>query len=435
MENGAGSGVAYLNHEYIRLFPGEAAQAAAGMGKNEIAELLNSAPVAESLALWERLPLDIAADTAGLLGRARVRELFTRGDATRSARLLARMKEEDRHQAIAQLDPGKARELAELMSYPDDTAGALMDTRFAGLEESMTAEEALRRIRKQKPRFARYLFLVTAQGRLDGMVEIQDLALAPPKSHLGEIKKAALAGVLPVTRREEIVQKLETIKTPEMPVVDADGLLVGIIRYDALIDALRTETSADILSMAGVNKDERALSGVGFVVSKRLPWLQINLLTAFLAASVVGLFESMIAQFTALAVLLPVVAGQSGNTGAQALAVTMRGLALHEIGTSHWRRVARKEAAAGLINGVAVAAVTALAVYLWSGSRGLSLIIGVSMVVSMVAAGVAGVIIPSALSAFRQDPAQSASIILTTVTDVTGFFTFLGIASLLVSLL
>jgi magnesium transporter len=187
--------------------------------------------------------------------------------------------------------------------------------------------------------------------------------------------------------------------------------------------------------MVGVSKNERALSKISFVVKKRLPWLEINLLTAFLAASVVGIFEGTIAKFTALAVLLPVVAGQSGNAGAQALAVTMRGLALREIRTQHWRKVAMKEIGAGFINGVAIALTTAAGVYFWSGSAGLSLVIGVSMVISMIAAAVSGVVIPVLLSAAGQDPAQSSSIVLTTVTDVAGFFSFLGIATLLVGIL
>ena len=168
---------------------------------------------------------------------------------------------------------------------------------------------------------------------------------------------------------------------------------------------------------------------------KRLPWLQINLATAFLAAAVVGLFENTIAQFTALAVLLPVVAGQSGNTGAQALAVTMRGLALREIRARHWFRVARKELAVGAINGVAVALVTSLGVLLWSGSPGLAAVIGGAMVLSMTIAGISGASVPVALILLRQDPAAASSIVLTTITDVMGFLTFLGFASLASGLL
>jgi len=170
-------------------------------------------------------------------------------------------------------------------------------------------------------------------------------------------------------------------------------------------------------------------------VIKRLPWLQINLLTAFLAAAVVGLFESTIAKFTALAVLLPVVAGQSGNAGAQALAVTMRGLFLREISLRHWPKVVFKEAAVGLANGIAVALTTALGVYFWSRSTGLVVVISSAMVISMVIAGIAGALVPIMLRRFGQDPAQSSSIVLTTVTDVAGFFSFLGIATLLAGLL
>jgi magnesium transporter len=187
--------------------------------------------------------------------------------------------------------------------------------------------------------------------------------------------------------------------------------------------------------MVVVSRDERALSTPLVAMRKRLPWLNINLLTAFLAAAVVGLFENTIAQFTALAVLLPVVAGQSGNTGAQALAVIMRGLALREIRVRHWQRVLVKEVLAGALNGVAIAIVTALGVLLWSDSAGLALVIGVAMVVSMALAGLAGAAIPLLLTRFGQDPAQSASIILTTVTDIVGFLSFLGLATLFSRLL
>jgi magnesium transporter len=166
-----------------------------------------------------------------------------------------------------------------------------------------------------------------------------------------------------------------------------------------------------------------------------MPWLQVNLLTAFLAAAVVGIFENTIAQVTALAVLLPVVAGQSGNAGAQALAVPMRGLALREITIRQWARVMRKEVFAGFMNGLAIAVTCGIGVYLWSGSLALVAVIAVSMVMAMVAAGFAGAIIPIVLTRLGQDPATSSSILLTTVTDVAGFFSFLGIATLFVRFL
>ena len=220
-----------------------------------------------------------------------------------------------------------------------------------------------------------------------------------------------------------------------LPVVDFDGRILGVLRQEEMITAAQQVATEDIVSMVGAGKDERALSPPLFAVRKRLPWLEVNLLTAFLAAAVVGIFEGTIARYTALAVLLPVVAGQSGNTGAQALAVTMRGLALREIRLRQWLRVTWKELLVGALNGVAVAVTTAAAVFVWSRSTGLALVIGVSMVISMTAAGFAGAIIPLMLTRLRQDPAQSSSIILTTITDVVGFFSFLGIATILSSTL
>jgi magnesium transporter len=235
--------------------------------------------------------------------------------------------------------------------------------------------------------------------------------------------------------QEEVVDLMTQHRLSSLPVIDAEGRVLGIIRHDSLIAAAQEEASVDIQTMVGASKEERALSNVSFAIRKRLPWLQINLVTAFLAASVVAIFEGIISKFTALAVLLPIVAGQSGNTGAQALAVTMRGLALREIRPRHWLRIALKEVNVAFFNGIAVALTTSLGVYLWSRSAGLALVIGISMIISMVAAGLSGAVIPMILLAFGQDPAQSSSIILTTVTDVVGFFSFLGLATLLAAML
>jgi magnesium transporter len=207
--------------------------------------------------------------------------------------------------------------------------------------------------------------------------------------------------------------------------------LVGVIRYDRLIVATRQNATVDLQAMFGAGKEERALSKVSLAIKKRLPWLEINLATAFLAAAVVGIFEDTIAQMTVLAVFLPVVAGQSGNTGSQALAVTMRGLALREIRARHWLRVARKEIMVGFVNGTAVALTTSLIVLVWSGSLGLAAVIAAAMIISMSLASFSGAVIPIILQSLGQDPAQSSSIVLTTVTDIVGFFSFLGLVTLL----
>jgi magnesium transporter len=350
-----------------------------------------------------------------------------------SVAVLGQWDGEERERRLATLDAQVARELRTLLTYPERSAGRLMDPDVSPLREGLSVGEALARLRAMRRRGLRELFVVDDAGRLAGRVEIQDLAVTDDAQPLREIVRPLLAAVKALDPQEDVVALLEQRPITELPVVNVDGRFVGVIRHAALLTAVEQESSIDIQTMVGASREERALSSPLFAVKKRLPWLQINLLTAFLAAAVVGMFESTIAQFTALAVLLPVVAGQSGNAGAQALAVTMRGLVLREIGLRHWPRVVAKEASAGLVNGLAVAATTALGVYLWSGSTGLVMVIASAMVIAMVIAGIAGAIVPIALQRFGMDPAQSSSIVLTTVTDVAGFFSFLGIATLLSS--
>ena len=424
-----------LNQAYLQRYPAEAIVAIAGMRIADVTELLMSQAVTEAINIWQQLPSELAGSVMTRLPDTLVKQLLMRADAVRVARILIRQANDERERFLSFVDPIKRRELLELTQYPEDSAGSVMDTRFVSLKEGMSVRGALQRIRKRKPEFTRQLFIIDSNDHLLAMVDIHDLALADGTVSILDIASSIPAAVLPTAHRDEVVAELDKHKLADLPVIDIEGRLVGVIHHDALVTAIREETSADILTMVGVSRDEKALSSVAFVVRKRLPWLQINLVTAFVAAAVVGLFEDLIAQFTALAVLLPVVAGQSGNTGAQALAVTMRSLALREIGTSQWRRVVRKEVMAGLLNGIAISLVTSLGVFVWSQTMGLALVIGISMVIAMVAAALSGVIIPIVLSALGQDPAQSSSIILTTITDVTGFFAFLGIATLLSGLL
>ena len=310
-----------------------------------------------------------------------------------------------------------------------------MDPWVAAFRGETRAGHTLTRLRRQRGRRIHDVFVVDAEGRLTGAVSLQELALAPSDTPLGSLGRGPAPRVPATAGREEIVETMGAGALASLAVVDFDQRLLGVLRHATLVAATESEATADIQSMVGASREERALSPVGFAVRKRLPWLQINLSTAFLAAGVVGLFEATIQQVTALAILLPVVAGQSGNSGAQALAVTMRALVLREIRPRSWPRVLLKELSVGAVNGLAVAVVCAGAVYLWSGSAGLSLVIGSAMVVSMMVAGLAGAAIPTLLSAFGQDPAQSSSIILTTVTDVAGFFTFLGLARIFSTML
>lgn len=423
--------VAALNRRYLLDFPYEAARQLEAMSPDDGAELLASQPLHAVVRAWQVLGPDVARAILERVPEAMARHLLAEAEPIASVAVLAKWDESERERRLTELDAQVAHELRELLRYPENSAGRLMDPDVSPLHAGLSVGQALERLRRLKRHGLRQLFVVDDEGHLTGRVEIQDLAVAEHARPLREIMLPLLAVVYALDPQEDVVSILERQPITELPVINVDGRFVGIIRHAALLATLEEETSIDIQTMVGASRDERALSSSLFAVRKRLPWLQINLLTAFLAAAVVGLFEGTIAKFTALAVLLPVVAGQSGNAGAQALAVTMRGLVLREISLRHWPRVVGKEAGVGLINGLAVAATTAIGVYAWSGSLGLVAVISSAMVIAMVIAGIAGALVPIALSRFGMDPAQSSSIVLTTVTDVAGFFSFLGIATLL----
>ncbi|MDH3315028.1 MAG: magnesium transporter [Betaproteobacteria bacterium] len=426
----AESVVVALEKRYLQDFPREAARKLERLPAAQAAQAIENQPPELVLPVFEQLAADVQERLIERLPEAMVGRLFTDMDSPLAAELLLALEAGERSRWLARMEP-TARKLVEgLMAYPPDTAGRLMDPRVTSFRGDMTAGDAIERMRSfRKNRAMRELFLVDNDGVLSGRLEIQDLALAPSDQLLSQLARPVTAAVLDAALKEEVVEKIEQQRVPALPVVSVTGRLVGVIHQAALLTAVQEDATLDIQTMVGASKDERALSHTWFAVIKRLPWLQINLATAFLAAAVVGLFETTIAKFTALAVLLPVVAGQSGNAGAQALAVTMRGLALREISARHLLRVVFKEINVGLLNGLAVAAVCSLGVWVWSGSFGLVVVIASAMVIAMVAAGFSGAAIPIVLNRMGFDPAQSSSIVLTTVTDVVGFFSFLGIAT------
>jgi len=379
---------------------------------------------------------DVAAAAVQRAPDALARHLLSETDPAQATAVLAQTEPEVCARLLGLLNVQVAAELQALLQYPPESAGRIMDPHVTPVRADGTVAEALTRLRSVRRKALRELYVVDFEGRLSGRLEIQELAVAEEDTPLRELTRPLLAVVRDMDPRDEVAAILQEHPTiTALPVINQSGRLVGAIRQAGIVSAIEEETSVDIQTMVGVSADERALSTPFFAVKKRLPWLQVNLLTAFLAAAVVGLFEGLIAKFTALAVLLPVVAGQSGNAGAQALAVTMRGLALREISLRHWPQMIGKEAFAGLANGIAVAATTALGVYVWSQSLGLVLVIVVAMIFSMVIAGLSGALVPILLQRFGQDPATASSIILTTVTDVVGFFTFLGTATLFASML
>ncbi|MGK2871910.1 MAG: magnesium transporter [Alphaproteobacteria bacterium] len=425
-----------LVRRYFINYPKIAAQKLDEVDRAQATRILSELPIKTMIVAWEALRDDIAAEILVLFSPEITAELARIANTGKLAILLSRLETQECDEILARMGAHDASELRMLMSFPPDTAGRLMDTHILALSGAMRVSEAVEILRPHP--YASHLSelkIVDDNNKLQSIVSIRDFALATPDQTLDSLAGGVTAVVYAMDPREEVVEKFERYRLEEMAVIDPEGLLLGVIRQSELIGALKETATLDMQTMVGVSKDERATSSSWFALRKRMPWLQINLLTAFMAAAVVGLFEGTIAKFTALAVLLPVVAGQSGNAGAQALAVTMRGLALREIRVSQWLKVTRKEVNTGFWNGIAIAITCGAGVYFWSGQIGLVFVIASSMIIAMVAAGTAGALVPITLKRLGQDPAVASSIILTTVTDIVGFFSFLGIATLLSGML
>jgi len=386
-------------------------------------------------AILPSLNPDLADDIVMAMGSDLFKSVFIVLNPDKGLRLLSRIDNEIREQYLDYLPNALAKEYRELIAYPPDTAGNLMDPRVAVFKPDQTAGNVLEHVRKIKDRRILDICVTGSDDHLVAVIPLHEIAFAEPNQQLAELHSGEPVCIPALAPKEDVVNLLDELKLTSLAVIDIEGRLLGIIRYSTLVSAAKQEVSEDLQAMFGAGRDERALSKISFAVRKRLGWLEINLGTAFLAAMVVGLFEDTIARFTALAIFLPVVAGQSGNTGAQALVVTMRGLVLREVRIREWKKIFRKEITVGFINGVVIALTTSLIAYIWMKSAGLSLIIGIAMIFSMVIAGMAGAVIPLLLKAVGQDPAQSSSIILTTVTDIVGFFSFLGLATIFARIL
>ena len=425
-----------LARDFVARHPEEAAERLERMAPQAAAGVVSSIePRVGSLVFGTLSPataLDILEEVEPLIGGRLLLDL----SPSRAGALLDALSDARREEMLGLMAPADAREFRALATYPPESAGRLRDSRIAVFRATTAVADALARLKAAYAgRTVHSLFVVDGDGGLIGAIPLYEAALASPGASLQSLVREPPIAVSPFAPRSEVVETMQRSRLASLPVVGPGNAPIGVLRLNELIEEVGRELSADLVSMTGASKEESALSGPGFAVRKRLPWLQINLATAFLAATVVGLFEETIAQFTALAVLLPVVAGQSGNTGSQALAVMLRGLAVREITRRQLPRVALKELIAGALNGIGVSIVACAGVYIWSESVGLVVVIGAAMVLAMAIAGVAGAVIPILLDALGQDPAQSSSIILTTVTDVFGFLSFLGLATAFSSLI
>jgi magnesium transporter len=408
------------------------------------AGVLESMPEEEAAGALKSLPIPLAARVVKVLQISYAAELLKDADEHFMMEMTSHL-DSQFLASIMMLLPQNARErmtkhiseklkgqIRELLEYPEGSIGRTMTTDFVALKKNNRAEEAIEKIRSLAKRKypSSYVYVVDEENRLIGVLNMRDLMLAAPDKTLDEISRKDFFALHCFTDRQDAANELAKRKFFAAPVVDSENHILGIVKAERMIQGAQEEMTKDLQRMFGAGADERVFSTIIFSLKKRLPWLHINLATAFLAAAVVALFEGIIAQLTILAVFLPVVAGQGGNAGAQSLAVVMRGIVMREIPKDKIYALVFKEAKIGAINGAVIGAVTALVAWIWYGNPFLGLVIGLGMLVNLILAGLSGASIPLIMKKIGIDPAQSSSIILTTVTDVVGFIAFLGFAVL-----
>jgi magnesium transporter len=324
-------------------------------------------------------------------------------------------------------------EVGELLEYDEQTAGRIMNPKVFALSEDMTASEAITALQASRDvEMVFYLYVVDIRRHLVGVISLRRLLLVPTSTPLKRIMTTDLTSVRTDTDQEEVARLVASYNLLAIPVVDEENKLVGVITVDDVIDVIKDEATEDVYRLAGVAGDDRVFSTARESLRKRVPWLQVNLVTAFIAASVVAMFEGKIQAVPALAVFMPVVAGMGGNAATQTLTVIVRGIALGELTWANTRKALFKEATVGLGNGLACGVVGALVVWAWKGDLWLGAILGAAMIINMFVAATAGTLIPLALRALKVDPALASSVFITTLTDVFGFASWLGLGTLFI---
>ncbi len=410
----------------------------------EIADLIESVPEPEREKVWELVPEEAAGDVLVDLGEKARASLAEELPAEQMIKAAEGMELSGLTQVIDELPvelsetimvalPRETRErVEEVLSYPEGTVGRIMRTEVAAVRPEVRLDVVLRYLRRRKalPPQTDGLMVIDRNRNYLGKLSYSDLLTNKRSRTVGEVMTPQADSVRTDTPDKELAILFERRDLVSVAVVDDGGRLVGVVTIDDVLDIVREQADQRLLNMAGLEEEEDLFAPVLPSAKRRGVWLGVNLVTAFLAAWVIGLFEATIDQIVALAVLMPIVASMGGIAGSQTLTLAIRGLALGQISDANTRWLAFKEVGVGLLNGLFWAVVVGGVAFLWFGNLGIGLVIAAAMVLNLLAASLSGVVVPLVLDRMGIDPALSGAVILTTVTDVVGFMSFLGLATL-----
>ncbi len=410
---------------------------------SELADLLESLPSEIREELWLHIEpeaeggvLAEANDSvrAALLENMAPQEVAAAAaslDSDDAADILQDLPESRADEVLRSMDEQNRARIASILSYPEDTAGGLMNVDVVTVRADVDAAVVLRTLRLNHsiPEKTDSLMVVDRENTYLGVLALATLVSAPTSAYVGDLMKIDAEGIPATTAAADVALLFEQRDLLSAAVVDGNGSLLGRITVDDVIDVIREQSAHSFMSAAGLNEEDDIFAPVMDATRRRSTWLAINLATAFLAAWVIGRFEATIEQLVALAILMPVVASMGGIAGSQTLTIVIRGLALGQIGSANARLLLYREMTIGVLNGMLWAVIVALVAGVWFSDIWLGVVIGAAIVLNLIAAAFAGAVIPLVLRRIQIDPALAGGVVLTTVTDVVGFVSFLGLAT------
>ena len=403
----------------------------------------------DPLIILEKLPdeyvallLDYAEDDEkfnllSLFSKNRQAQIISEMSSDELVDLLGTLDEDEQNEIITNMNTEEVEEVKTLLSYDPESAGGIMATEFISIKETDTVNETINYLRTMAPdsETPYYIYVVDDLDVLKGVVPLRQIIVSTPDTLIKDIMIENIISAPVDMDQEEVSHIFEKYGFMAIPVVDHNGKILGIITVDDVMEIMKEEYTEDMFRLAGLDEEEKVAGTVIGAIKSRLPWLLVNLVTATLAAKTVSLFENTIAQIVALATFMPMVAGMGGNAGSQTLTLIIRGIAIGEINYENQAGILKKEIAIGIINGLCLGLVVGVLGYFWVGSLAFGFVIGTAMLLNLIVATISGYLVPVLLKKVGIDPALASAVFVTTVTDVLGFFFFLGLATVMLQYL
>lgn len=403
----------------------------------------------DPLIILEKLPdeyvallLDYAEDDEkfnllSLFSKNRQAQIISEMSSDELVDLLGTLDEDEQNEIITNMNTAEVEEVKALLSYDPESAGGIMATEFISIKETDTVNETINYLRTMAPdsETPYYIYVVDDLDVLKGVVPLRQIIVSTPDTLIKDIMIENIISAPVDMDQEEVSHIFEKYGFMAIPVVDHHGKILGIITVDDVMEIMKEEYTEDMFRLAGLDEEEKVAGTIIGAIKSRLPWLLVNLVTATLAAKTVSLFENTIAQIVALATFMPMVAGMGGNAGSQTLTLIIRGIAIGEISYENQAGILKKEIAIGIINGLCLGLVVGVLGYFWVGSLAFGFVIGTAMLLNLIVATISGYLVPVLLKKVGIDPALASAVFVTTVTDVLGFFFFLGLATIMLQYL